>query len=118
MNVRLISVTPDDENIIAYCARVSSPKQDNPEIEGLLKYCIANKHWSIFEMGNMIIEVETTRQISSQILRHRSFSFQEFSQRYSKTQGNEIYLGCRQDLKNRQNSIDDLSVEDQSWFMQ
>ena len=118
MMVRLISITPDAENIISYCARVSSPKQDNPEIEKLLSYCIKHKHWSVFEMSNIIIEVETTRQIAAQILRHRSFSFQEFSQRYSKTSGAEIYQGRRQDLKNRQNSIDDLSVEDQSWFIQ
>lgn len=118
MNVRLISVTPDAESIISYCARVSSPKQDNPEIEKLLKYCISKGHWSVFEMGNMIIEVETTRAISAQILRHRSLNFQEFSQRYAKSTGNEIYSGRRQDLKNRQNSIDDLTIEDQTWFMQ
>ena len=118
MNVKLISVTPDAENIIAYCARVSSPNQENPEIEKLLSYCITNKHWSIFEMANMCVEIETTRAVAPQILRHRSFSFQEFSQRYAKTQGFEIYQGRRQDKKNRQNSIDDLDIETQSWFMQ
>ncbi len=118
MNVKLISVTPDVEKTISYCARVSSPNPENPEIEKLLQYCIKNGHWSIFEMGNLIIEIETTRSVSPQILRHRSFNFQEYSQRYSKVQGFEIYGARRQDPKNRQNSIDDMSVEDQSWFMQ
>ncbi len=118
MKVKLISITPDAEKIISLCARVSSPNPGNTEIDRLLAYCIVHKHWSIFEMANMCIEVETTKAISPQILRHRSFSFQEFSLRYSKALGTEIYPGRRQDKKNRQNSIDDLSVEDQSWFMQ
>jgi thymidylate synthase (FAD) len=108
----LISITPDCEKIIAYCARVSSKTQDNPNIERLLKYCIKHRHWSIFEMGNMCIEINTTRAISAQILRHRSFHFQEFSQRYSKVEQDlEIPLLRRQDLKNRQNSISDLDED-------
>jgi thymidylate synthase (FAD) len=118
MNVRLISVTPDSENIIAYCARVSSPNQENPEIEKLLSYCIKHGHWSVFEMGDMCVEIETSRGIAAQILRHRSFNFQEFSQRYAKASKFELYGARRQDKKNRQNSIDDMSVEDQAWFMQ
>jgi thymidylate synthase (FAD) len=102
------------EGLIAYCARVSNPKnQDNPDYAGLLKYCIRNKHWSVFEMSNAVVEVEAPRDITRQLLRHRSFLFQEFSQRYS----NEIEFTereyRRQDHKNRQNSIDDLSDADQ-----
>jgi thymidylate synthase (FAD) len=109
MSARLISITPEAEKIIAYCARVSSPNQDNPNIDRLLKYCARNGHWSIFEMTNMVIEVNTTRAISAQIIRHRSFNFQEFSQRYSSVEQDlEIPKLRRQDLKNRQNSISDL----------
>jgi thymidylate synthase (FAD) len=109
--VTLQSITPDAEKNIAYMARVSSSRQDNPEISGLLKYCIKHGHWSIFEMGNMVVEIETSRGISPQILRHRSFSFQEFSQRYAAVDdsGVKIYAARRQDTKNRQNSTDDLS---------
>lgn len=97
------------EALIAYCARVSNPSnQDNPDYSGLLDYCIRNKHWSIFEMANAVVEVQAPRDITRQLLRHRSFSFQEFSQRYS----DEIeFTGRdfrRQDTKNRQNSVDDL----------
>lgn len=81
--IRLVSITPDCEKTIVYCARVSSSNQDNPEIEKLINYCAKNGHWSIFEMGNMIIEVEAPRYVTTQILRHKSFSFQEFSQRYA-----------------------------------
>lgn len=100
------------EALVAYCARVSNPSnQDNPDYEGLLKYCIRNKHWSVFEMANAVVEVEAPRDITRQLLRHRSFSFQEFSQRYS----DEIEFTDRdfrrQDDKNRQNSIDDLDEE-------
>lgn len=110
--VSLIWITPDSEKLIAYCARVSSNNQDNPNIKGLLKYCIREGHWSIFEMCNMCIEINTTRAISAQILRHRSFSFQEFSQRYAKVEMDlEIPDLRRQDLKNRQNSISDLDDE-------
>ncbi len=109
MTTRLISITPEAEKIIAYCARVSSPNQDNPNIDRLLRYCAINGHWSIFEMANMVIEVNTTRAISAQIIRHRSFNFQEFSQRYSSVEQDlEIPNLRRQDLKNRQNSISDL----------
>lgn len=118
MNVKLVWITPDAEKIIAKCARVSSPNPDNPNISSLLKYCIKNGHWSIYEQANVCFEIETTRAIAPQILRHRSFSFQEYSQRYSKATEYEIYVPRRQDLKNRQNSIDDISPEDQSWFMQ
>lgn len=118
MNVKLISITSEAEKLIAHCARVSSPNQNNPEIEKLIKYCIKNKHWSVFEQSFMTVEIETTRGISPQILRHKSFSFQEFSLRYAKAQEFEIYPGRRQDLKNRQNSIDDLDNETQSWFME
>jgi thymidylate synthase (FAD) len=111
MTVKLIAVTPEAEKIIAYCARVSSPDQDKTEISGLLKYCIKNGHWSIFETANLTIEVNTSRGISPQVLRHRSFSFQEFSQRYAAVDdsGLVVYAARRQDAKNRQNSIDDLS---------
>jgi len=110
--VSLIWITPDSEKLIAYCARVSSSNQDNPNIKGLLKYCIREGHWSIFEMCNMCIEIQTTRAISAQILRHRSFSYQEFSQRYASVEKKPDYFDLRrQDLKNRQNSIDDLTEE-------
>lgn len=109
--VSLQSITQDAETSIAYMARVSSSQQNNPNIAGLLSYCIKNGHWSIFEMGNMVVEIETSRGISPQILRHRSFSFQEFSQRYAAvdSSGVKIYAARRQDTKNRQNSTDDIS---------
>jgi thymidylate synthase (FAD) len=81
---KLIWITPEAEHVIGYCARISNPaNQDNPDVSGLLKYCIKHGHWSIFEMASMCVEIKTTRAISPQILRHRSFSFQEFSQRYA-----------------------------------
>lgn len=117
INAKLIALTQpvigtpaaNPEALIAYCARVSNPSnQDNPDYAGLLNYCIRNKHWSVFEMANAVVEVEAPRDITRQLLRHRSFSFQEFSQRYS----DEIEFTDRefrrQDTKNRQNSIDDL----------
>jgi thymidylate synthase (FAD) len=110
-----IWVTPDAEKNIMYCARVSSNNQDSENTK-LLDYCIREGHWSIFEMASMCIEIETSRAISAQILRHRSFSFQEFSQRYAKAQEFIEYPARRQDTKNRQNSIDDMSNEDQTWF--
>lgn len=116
MNVRLISVTPDAEKTMMYCARVSNPKNQDSENTKLLDYCIKNNHWSVFEMGNMIVEIKTSRAIAQQILRHRSFCFQEFSQRYAEAQGFEEYDARRQDTKNRQNSIDDMSEEDKQWF--
>ena len=111
--VKLISVTPDAEKTIGYVARVSNPKnQDNPNVAGLLKYCIKHQHWSIFEQAFMTVEIETTRGLAAQILRHRSFTYQEFSQRYADSSmlGDNIPLPQlrRQDDKNRQNSIDDV----------
>jgi len=111
--IKLVNVTPDAEKMIAYCARVSNPKnQDNEKIDKLLEYCIKHNHWSIFEMANMVVEIETTRAIAAQILRHRSFTFQEFSQRYADTKliEEKIHFPAlrKQDLKNRQNSTDDL----------
>lgn len=111
MSVSLVSITPDAEKTIAYCARVSSSNQDNENISSLLKYCVKNGHWSIFEMANMVLEIKTSRAIAQQILRHRSFSFQEFSQRYAVASKNVFHNARRQDSKNRQNSIDDLSEE-------
>ena len=114
--VKLISITPDSENLIAYCARVSSNQQDNPSISKLLRYCIKHKHWSIFETAYLTVEINTSRAISAQILRHRSFTFQEFSQRYADVPVFVIYNARRQDKKNRQASIDDMSIEDRHWF--
>jgi thymidylate synthase (FAD) len=116
MTVKLISITPDAENTMAYIARVSNPNnQENPNYAGLLKYCIKHNHWSVFEQSTMTLEIETTRGIAAQILRHRSFTFQEFSQRYADTNliAEDIPLPelRRQDTKNRQNSIDDLPVD-------
>jgi thymidylate synthase (FAD) len=116
MTVKLISITPDAENMMAYIARVSNPNnQDNPNYAGLLKYCIKHNHWSVFEQSTMTLEIETTRGIAAQILRHRSFTFQEFSQRYADTNliAEEIPLPelRRQDTKNRQNSTDDLPAD-------
>jgi thymidylate synthase (FAD) len=116
MNVLLVHITPDAEKLISYCARVSSPNQDNPNIAPLLKYCIKNCHWSVFEMASMCVEIHTSRAISQQIVRHKSFSVQEFSQRYSAVQKFEIYEARRQDLKNRQNSIADMDDETNEWF--
>lgn len=114
--VKLISITTDAENIVAYCARVSSPHQDNPEIDKLLKYLIKHSHWSPYEQAFLTVEITTTRSISAQIIRHRSFSFQEFSQRYSPVQ-NVIYSEARrQDDKNRQNSVDDLDEDTKIWW--
>ena len=110
-NVKLIHSTPDGDNLVAYMARVSNPNnQDNTETSGrLIKYLITHKHWSPFEMVNMCVEINTTRSIAAQILRHRSFSFQEFSQRYAQvTEPIGVPELRRQDTKNRQNSIDDL----------
>ncbi len=112
MNVKLVSITPDAEKTMAYIARVSNPSnQDNEKYAGLLKYCIKHNHWSVFEQSSMTLEIETTRAIAAQILRHRSFTYQEFSQRYapSTALGNiDLPELRRQDEKNRQNSTDDL----------
>ena len=115
MNVKLITVTPDAEQLMAYVARLSNPSnQENEKYSGLLKYCIKHNHWSVFEQSSMTLEIETTRAIAAQILRHRSFTFQEFSQRYAaSTALGDIDLPelRKQDLKNRQNSTDDLDPE-------
>lgn len=116
MNVKLISVTPEAEKTILYCARVSNPENQASESTGLLNYCIKHGHWSVFEMADMCVEIETSRAISAQILRHKSFFFQEFSQRYAEAQGFETYEARRQDTKNRQNSIADMNEEDKEWF--
>jgi thymidylate synthase (FAD) len=113
MSVKLISVTPDAEKMMGYVARVSNPSnQENPKVAGLLKYCVKHQHWSVFEQSFMTLEIETTRGLAAQILRHRSFTFQEFSQRYADSSmlADKIPLPelRRQDTKNRQNSIDDI----------
>lgn len=119
-SVELISFTPGAEDVISYCARVSNPSNQlnfNSSAK-LLKYLIANKHWSPFEMSSLTIQFKTSRGISPQILRHRSFTFQEFSQRYAAvdSSGLQLYAARRQDTKNRQNSIDDLTEEvKQEW---
>lgn len=115
-NVKLETVTPDAEKMMGYVARVSNPNnQENPEYSKLLAYCIKHNHWSVFEQAHMTLEIETSRAIAAQILRHRSFTYQEFSQRYADTGllANDIPLPelRRQDTKNRQNSIDDLEEE-------
>ena len=113
MNVKLVSVTPDAEKTMGYVASVSNPNnQDNPAVAGLLGYCIKHGHWSVFEQAHMTVEIETTRGLAAQILRHRSFTFQEFSQRYADTNllADEIPVPDlrHQDTKNRQNSTDDV----------
>jgi len=119
MTVKLVSITPDAEKTMAYIARVSNPNnQENEKYSGLLKYCIKHNHWSVFEQSTMTVEIETTRAIAAQILRHRSFTFQEFSQRYADTnllKDKDTTIPIpeyrRQDTKNRQNSIDDLDPD-------
>ena len=113
MNVKLVTVTPKAEETMGYVARVSNPKnQDNPKVAGLLSYCIKHGHWSVFEQAHMTLEIETTRGLAAQILRHRSFTYQEFSQRYADSSMLSKVIPMpelrRQDDKNRQNSIDDL----------
>lgn len=114
--VKLVTITPDAENLIAYCARVSNPKnQDSDNISKLLQYCIKEKHLSIFEMANLVVEINTTLAIAPQILRHKSFSFQQFSARYAEASllNEEIPMFelRKQDLKNRQNSTNDLDQD-------
>lgn len=127
MKVKLISITKPvseetknltAEELTAYVARVSNPaNQMNSETAPkLLGYCIKNAHWSVFEHINFTVEIKTSRAIAAQILRHRSAVFQEFSQRYAEAMDNEFYPARRQDQKNRQNSIDDMNDEDQTWF--
>ena len=114
--IKLVSGTPDAEKTMAYVARVSNPKnQDNEKFSGLLRYCIQHGHWSVFEQAHMTVEINTTRGLAAQILRHRSFTFQEFSQRYADVSfiREDIPLPelRSQDEKNRQNSIDDVDPE-------
>ena len=116
-----VSVTPEAEKSIAYCARVSNPKnQDNDSFEGLLKYCIKHQHWSIFEHAFMTVEINTSLAIATQILRHRSFTFQQFSQRYADSTALQLSIPTpdlrRQDTKNRQNSIDDINPRDRAYM--
>ncbi|MFL2756443.1 MAG: FAD-dependent thymidylate synthase [Dehalococcoidia bacterium] len=116
MNVKLVTVTPKAEETMGYVARVSNPQnQDNPKVAGLLSYCIKHGHWSVFEQAHMTVEINTTRGLAAQILRHKSFTFQEFSQRYADASMlvEKIPLPelRRQDEKNRQNSIDDVDSE-------
>mgnify|MGYP003120669209 FL=1 len=112
-SVKLVTVTPEAEKTMGYVARVSNPNnQENPKVAGLLKYCINHQHWSVFEQAHMTLEIETTRGIAAQVLRHRSFTFQEFSQRYADSSMLATTIPMfdlrRQDDKNRQNSIDDV----------
>jgi thymidylate synthase (FAD) len=128
MNVKLISITRSmigevqeastAEPLIVYIARVSNPSNQANMLTGtkLISYLIENRHWSPFEMVHMTVEIKTSRAIAQQILRHRSFSFQEFSQRYAVATENEIYPARRQDVKNRQNSIDDMDDATKFWF--
>lgn len=116
LNAKVVAITQPviplevatPEGVVAYCARVSNPSDQDKSLGTLLDYCIRNKHWSIFEMSSAIVEVEAPRDISRQLLRHRSFSFQEFSQRYSDQIEFTDRDFRRQDSENRQNSIDDL----------
>jgi thymidylate synthase (FAD) len=121
-HAELIWVTPDSEQLIGKIARVSNPKnEDNPNVEKLIRYLIKHKHWSPFEMASMCVEIKTTRAIAAQILRHRSFTFQEYSQRYAiptETFPTVIPDLRRQDFKNRQNSIDDLEQETKEYYRQ
>ena len=112
-SVKLVTVTPEAEKTMGYVARVSNPNnQENPEVAGLLRYCIKHNHWSVFEQAHMTLEIETSRAIAAQILRHRSFTYQEFSQRYADSSMLATNIPMpelrRQDTKNRQNSTDDL----------
>lgn len=126
MQVTLVSKTEgvDDKQgftlgeLIAYAARVSNPsnQMNNETAPKLLSYCLRHGHWSIFETVSMTVEIVTSRAIAQQILRHRSFTFQEFSQRYAEATEFETYTARRQDTKNRQNSIDDMDGETRRWF--
>ena len=121
-SAKLVWITPNAESLVGKIARVSNPNnEDNPEVEKLIKYLIKHKHWSPFEMASMCVQIDTTRAISPQILRHRSFTFQEFSQRYAIP--TDIFATVlpdlrRQDHDNRQNSIDDLENETQQYYEQ
>lgn len=119
-SVKLIWATPNADNVVGYCARVSNPaNQDSPDVAGLLRYCAKHGHWSVFEMASMCLEIETTRDIARQILRHRSFSFQEFSQRYADVSAmpQAELRECRmQDTKNRQNSLPCADADLPDWW--
>ena len=121
-NAKLVWITPDAEALVGKIARVSNPNtEDNPQVEKLIRYLIKHKHWSPFEMVSMCVEIHTTRAIAAQVLRHRSFSFQEFSQRYAiptDTFATVLPDLRRQDTKNRQNSIDDLEAETKDYYQQ
>ena len=119
--IKLVSVTPDAEKHMAYCARVSNPNnQNNEKFSGLLRYCVKHQHWSIFEQATMTLEINTTRGLAAQILRHRSFTYQEFSQRYADTnllaETIEVPDLRLQDTKNRQNSIDGVGAEQKAFL--
>ena len=116
MSVKLIAVTPDAEKTIAYVARVSSPFQDNPDYAKLIRYLIEHSHWSPLEHAHMTLEISTSRMISAQILRHRSFTFSEFSQRYAEPMDYVPVKARRQAEKNRQSSVDDLSEKQQEFW--
>ena len=116
MSVKLIAITPDAEKTMAYIARVSSPNQENPEYARLLKYCLDHQHWSVFEHAHMTLEIATSRMISAQILRHRSFTFSEFSQRYAEPMDFVPAKARRQAEKNRQSSVDDLPEDITDWW--
>src|SRR5687767_8253065 len=112
MQVKLITITPNAESLIAYIARVSNPSnQDNPDYVGLIRYLIKNKHWSPFEHAEMTVEIKTSRAIAAQLLRHRSFTFQEFSQRYSEATEFEPIQLRKQATKNRQSSLEIFDPE-------
>lgn len=113
MTVKLITITPDAEKLMGYIARVSNPaNQDNEDVAGLLAYCIKHQHWSVFEQAHITLEVNTTRDIAAQILRHVGFRFQEFSQRYAAVTDVAPVPELRmQDHKNRQNSIEVSDAE-------
>lgn len=115
----LVSCTPDIESHIAFCARVSNPRnQNNQNFVGLLRYCIKHHHWSVFEHGFITLEIKTSRLMARQLLRHKSFTFQEFSQRYAEVEQYYMPFQARsQDLKNRQNSNDDLSLDVKEEFL-
>ena len=117
-NAELVWITPDAEALVGKIARVSNPNnEDNPEVEKLIKYLIKHKHWSPFEMVSMCLKITTTRSIAAQILRHRSFSFQEFSQRYAPVTSDPVVQDLRlQDHSNRQNSIDSMNEYDKQQF--
>lgn len=116
MSVKFITLTPDAEATMAYIARVSSPHQDNPKYAKLLKYCLDHGHFSVFEHAYMTVEITTSRSISAQILRHRSFTFSEFSQRYAEPTGYVVQEGRKQAKKNRQSSTDDLPEVTKTWW--